>query len=170
MTSETIQDRELGHEEDGALLDAYSRAVTGAAEAVGPSVVNIEVERDLPANHPAAAGADARAGGDGERVCHYAGRVRFDQQPRGARGGRDRDHAVGREPDSATLVGDDPDTDLAVIRTTAPGCAVVLGDSASLRPGQLVVAIGNPYGFQATVTAGVVRPPWGGRSGRGTGG
>src|SRR5205814_3084997 len=64
--------------------------------------------------------------------------------------------ADGRRPD-AHLVGDDPHTDLAIIRSYAPSLKPVrMGDSADLRVGQLAIAIGNPYGFQCTVTAGVI--------------
>jgi len=144
---------------DDSLLDAYSRAVTGAAGRVSPSVVNIEV-------HQAAGRArsgeprERRGGGSGfvftpdgliltnSHVVHDASRIDvtlFD--------GR-------RMP--ATAIGDDPASDLAVIRIEQarldePGLtAAALGDSQQLRVGQLVVALGSPYGFQSTVTAGVV--------------
>jgi S1-C subfamily serine protease len=141
---------------DDERLDAYSRAVISAVAAVSPSVVNIEVR------HAGMRGNSARAG-----------RGRVDGSGSGfvfAPGGLilTNSHvvhgAIGIEvtlPDGrrtpAELVGDDPDTDLAVIRTTLTDLVpVTLGQSDRLKPGQLVIAIGNPYGFQTSVTAGVV--------------
>jgi S1-C subfamily serine protease len=140
--------------DEGEIFDAYSKAVIQAADTISPVVVNIEVmPRTSPPHEPSRAQPHATGSGfiftpDGyiltnSHVVHGAGRV-------------DVTASDGRRM-RADLIGDDPETDLAVLRISANDLsAAPLGDSNRIRVGQLAIAIGNPYGFQCTVTAGVI--------------
>ena len=139
---------------DASLLDSYSTAVTSAVERISPSVVNIEVHQNAGRTRSGEP-RERQGGGSGfvftpdgliltnSHVVHEAVRIAVTLTD-----GR-------RMP--AALIGEDPASDLAVIRVDEPGLvAAELGDSQKLRVGQIAIAIGAPYGFQSTVTAGVV--------------
>jgi len=132
--------------EDLVLLDAYSRAVIGAVDRVGPAVLHLQISGVKDGSGAAGSGVvftpDAYVLTN-SHVVNGAGKI------------------TATFPDGRSLtanpVGDDPDTDLAVLRLDGETPTFAqLGDSRRLRVGQLVVAIGNPFGFQCTVTAGVV--------------
>jgi S1-C subfamily serine protease len=132
--------------EGQVLLDAYSEAVVGAVERAAPSVVHVAVR---------SGGRRGEGGGSGF-VLAPDGFVLTNSHV--VQGATERWVTL---PDGsrwpARLVGDDPESDLAVLRVDAGGLAAVArGDSRALRVGQLVLALGSPYGFQATVTSGIV--------------
>jgi S1-C subfamily serine protease len=142
---------------DAPLLDAYSEAVVLAAEKVSPAVVNLEA-RHGAGSHRGPGRRRSREGrghGSGFLFTPDGFILTNSHVVNGA------DHLEATLADGrkypADKIGDDPETDLAVVRVHAADLkSVVLGDSDKLRPGQLAIAIGNPYGFQFTVTAGVV--------------
>jgi S1-C subfamily serine protease len=132
---------------DEALLDAYSRAVTHVVDEVGDAVVRVDV-RD----------AKRQRGGSGSGVAVASdGLILTNSHVVSGQHRVELALTDGRRL-SGRVIGDDPDTDLALVRTeeTASLASARLGDSKALRRGQLVVAIGNPLGFESTVTAGVV--------------
>jgi S1-C subfamily serine protease len=149
-------DPRISPDDAEAFLDAYSAAVVAVADRVGPSVVNIALEKDVATQGPGGQRVDTVPGGGSGVVIAPDGYILSNSHV--VHGARNLEVilADGRTL-PARLIGDDPETDLAVMQTTIGGLpAAQLGDSDGLKPGQLVIAIGNPLGFQATVTAGVV--------------
>jgi S1-C subfamily serine protease len=141
----------VGGEED--LLDAYSQAVVTTASKVSPAVVKIDVKQKKTGPYRSQQQQEGSGSGfiftpDGfiltnSHVIHHSGEIHVTLSD-----GRNF---------SATLIGDDPDTDLAVLRIDGDELtSVELGDSGRIKVGQLVIAIGNPFGFQCTVTSGVI--------------
>jgi S1-C subfamily serine protease len=134
--------------EDRALLDAYSNAVIDVVDRVGPAVVRLDVKaKDSRAGGGTGSGVIVAPDGlvlTNSHVVNGATQVTV--------------ATVDGRSLTARVVGDDPDTDLALVRVDAPVTlpSAALGNSKLLKRGQLVIAIGNPLGFESTVTTGVV--------------
>ena len=146
-----------GSYQDAGLLDAYSRAVTSIAESVGPAVVRLDVKRRLRGRDAAGREVAHEVGGSGSGFIFTPdGLIATNSHVVSGATAIDVTMNDG-QTFRASLIGDDPDTDLAVVRVDGHKLPTVpLGESRGLKVGQLAVAIGNPYGFQCTVTAGVV--------------
>jgi S1-C subfamily serine protease len=141
---------------DDELLDSYSNTITRVVEKVGAAVVNIRVHKANRDNQPGQRGPEAGGSGSGfviapdgfiltnSHVVHGADKLEVT--------------LADGQVFPAWLIGEDPESDLAVIRISAPQqlSYAHLGDSKTVRVGQIAVAIGSPFGFQQTVTAGVV--------------
>ena len=134
---------------DARLLDAYSQAVTGAVARVAPAVAHVRVER-------AQGGRNVRAGSGSGFLITPDGYLVTNSHVAGGASAIEVTLPDGRTA-GAEIVGDDPDSDLAVLKVAAGDLAWSrFGDSKAVRVGQIAIAIGSPYGFQHTVTAGIV--------------
>ena len=138
--------------DDQALLDSYSQAVIDVVDRVGPAVVRLAVRNGGPARP-----GQSRGGSGSGVIVAPDGLILTNSHVAGAASRIEVTTADGQDL-HARLVGDDPDTDLALIRIDEPATlpSARLGDSKRLKRGQLVIAIGNPLGFESTVTTGVV--------------
>jgi S1-C subfamily serine protease len=146
-----------GSGSDDGLLDAYSRAVTNAAEAVGPAVVRLDVKRRLRGRDASGSEIAREVAGSGSGFLFTPDGLIATNSHVVSGAVETRVTLNDGQSFQADLIGDDPDTDIAVVRVAGHRLpAVALGESRGLRVGQLAIAIGNPYGFQCTVTAGVV--------------
>ena len=135
---------------DAALLDSYSAAVTAAVARVAPAVAHVGVRRRRGSR-----GARSEGAGSGFLITPD-GYLLTNSHVAGGAVGIEVVLADGRRA-SAEIVGDDPDSDLALLKVAASDLAWCrLGDSARVTVGQIAIAIGSPYGFQHTVTAGIV--------------
>jgi S1-C subfamily serine protease len=154
-----------GHADERDLLDAYSRTVVSVAAEVSRSVVKIEVQGSADPRHgnghgrgpqpPRPPGDEASGSGSGFVMTPDGYVLTNSHVVSGAK----RIHAVFQDGEryAAHLVGDDPPTDIALVRIDAPHLTPLsFADSSVLRVGQIAIAVGNPYGFDCTVTAGVV--------------
>jgi len=138
--------------DDQALLDSYSQAVIDVVDRVGPAVVRLAVRNGDPARP-----GQSRGGSGSGVIVAPDGLILTNSHVAGAASRIEVTTADGQDL-HARMVGDDPDTDLALIRIDEPATlpSARLGDSKRLKRGQLVIAIGNPLGFESTVTTGVV--------------
>jgi S1-C subfamily serine protease len=138
--------------DEQALLDSYSQAVIDVVDRVGPAVVWLAVRDGDPARP-----GQSRGGSGSGVIVAPDGLILTNSHVAGAASRIEVTTADGQDL-HARLVGDDPDTDLALIRINEPATlpSARLGDSKRLKRGQLVIAIGNPLGFESTVTTGVV--------------
>jgi S1-C subfamily serine protease len=135
--------------DDSGLLDAYSRAVIGVVEKVSPAVLHVQVRADRMGRTAQGSGSGVTVSPDGLVLTNnhvVDGAEEIEVSGPDGRGLR------------ARILGRDPDTDLAVLRAESAGAmaSAELANSKLVRPGQLAIAIGNPLGFESTVTAGIV--------------
>lgn len=134
---------------DDELLDAYSRAVTGVVDSVSPSVVHVQVRGGARRGAGVGSGSGSLISPDGLVLTNnhvVEGATQIELQ------------LTDQRRVTARVLGRDPDTDIAVLRAETSDRLphVAIGNSKKVRPGQLAIAIGNPLGFESTVTAGIV--------------